>query len=95
MMKVNWFLAEYRPIVLVALAALFWFGMQMTGPGARMAAAETRISTLERGMQRLIITGEAVARLQCFNESYSQQQRELAGLDCEAVLRGEYVRTRP
>lgn len=93
MNKVNWFVTEYRVAVTVGIITLGWLGFQYAGPGARITAAEGRIGSLEKGVARLIQTSEAVARLQCFNVSYTREQRELAGLDCEAVLRGEYVRS--
>lgn len=93
--KLNFWVAQYRVFVYIGFAGLVWFGLQVTGPGARMGKAEERISALERSVSKLVQTSEAIARLQCFNTGYTREQRELAGLDCDAVLRGEYVKSRP
>ncbi|MEX1185330.1 MAG: hypothetical protein WEA80_01915 [Gemmatimonadaceae bacterium] len=90
--KLNFFIAQYRPFVYLAFGALLWMGIQVTGPGSRIGAAEVRITDVERMLSRLVNITEANARLNCFNPQYTQQQRELVGLDCAAVLRGDYVR---
>ncbi len=79
--------------VTVVISILGFIGMQFTGPGARVTRTEAEIVEIRVTIDRLVAVSEANARLNCFNPAYTQQQRELVGLDCSAVLRGDYVRT--
>jgi hypothetical protein len=83
--KVNWFIDQYKPLVLFAYGLLLLLGARFVWPRDTMAAHEKRLTILEARADTAAAQGAILVRLRCFDKDVSAQERELAGLDCSKM----------
>lgn len=95
-LKINFFLAQYRLIVMVVLFTAGWVGLKTQGPGARITEVEqaqavmkVRIAQQDSTITAILrVSSETAAtlrrfeRLQCFNTALTTDQLDLAEIDC-------------
>jgi hypothetical protein len=91
--KVNFFLAQYRVLVYMLFGAALWVGAQFISPNQRISAVEKEQKAMRATLDELSENSKAVVRLQCFNRSYKMEELRLAGINCDAVNRGDFNNT--
>lgn len=83
--KVNWFIDNYKPLVLLAYGLLLLFGARFVWPRDTFDAHERRIRLLEARADTAAASEAILVRLRCFDKDVSATERELAGLDCSKM----------
>ena len=100
-LKINFFLAQYRSIVMIVLFAGGWIGLKTQGPGARITEVEQNqavmmakiaqqdsvIKVMSETARIMAMSQRRYERLQCFNTAYSTDQLDLAEIDCSFMSR--------
>jgi hypothetical protein len=83
--KVNWFIDQYKPLVLLAYGLALLLGAKFIWPRDTLAAHEHRLQILEARADTAAAQGAILVRLRCFDKDVSAMERELAGLDCSKM----------
>lgn len=76
------FIADYRAILYPVTVAALWAGLRFATPGQRLDKVEELQKEDHTNVQVLV-------KLQCFNPSFSDTQRAMAGLEgCPVIRQG-------
>lgn len=86
---VSGWMADYRAIIWPLVFAIAALGFKFSSPSQRIAAVEAKIVAIDSTQREDHANVQVLVRLQCFNPSFNDEQRAMAGLgECTTIRQG-------
>ncbi len=103
--QINAALDRYRFVLWLIVPILTLYGFRVVGPGDAIATVNLAVKETQANVQHIEVDSlpaihrdigavqdetAALARLQCFSKLVTEDERDLAGLNCGAMFAGAY-----